>query len=1016
MERRAKNNHDLLNAQSGTLSPAIIPAEEIPALNEASSYPVSSAQLVIWLESQSEPFSLLHHIPLKIVFKGRQDIPSLMKAIRYSLDRHEILRTVFRLDGHQELRQYILPAAASIVDIECKDFTREPDPIEQAGNYIKEDNHRLFDLEEGPLVRTALLKCADDHYILYCSFHQLICDAESVAILKKEILTSYEAFKKGQSPSLPSLQIQYKDYTIWHLQQLHANAFREQQQYWLQQLGDDLPVLNFPAKQTRPPVKTYNGATLKTYISLAVTAQVKAYAHRNNGSLLTVIAATLHAILSRYTNTGDIIIGCPLSIRKQAGLEDQVGVYTNTVAIRNQLQPGDSFDSFFQQLRKVVADAQANGQYPFEQLLKDLPVKDDPSRNPVFDVMLAVNSRQTEDDDPGVTDENIVAGEENKSSRFNLLVAVDEAGDRLLLNIEYNTDLFETTLIRQFIQHYKILMTALLADPAKPISAISYLSEDEKVLTGEADTRYSHDGVIRYFEQQVQKTPDRIALQFGDYIFTYRELNERANQLAHHLRDACKLTSQSRIAVMLDRSHLNVIAMIGVMKSGACYVPVDQHNTVQHIQHILNDAAIEVVLTATRLVEPGTTTALHTICLDTFDYPAWSNSNPLPMNTLDDASFLVYISDPTDDPKGVMQTHRMLNNLVQWNIYHSGIDTGLKHLQYCSFSTEISIQDCWFVLSSGGTLFITPEIMQTDFMALADYIVENGIGVLSFPFAAMTVFFNELMSTFHTRHQVRHIISSGEQLTVNKMLDNFLQQNPDVKLHNHYGPSETHVVTSYTMSKGGDGIIAYAPIGKPVPNTFIHLLDKNLQPVPKKVVGEIYIGGEHLAAGYLNLPLLTAERFINSPFDKEQILYKTGDLAFADYNGNIIYLDHLTEQKSASPDKWAKAIRPLPARPGAGQAPVGYIAPRTEVEKRLIDIWKNVLGLKRISVTDKFFELGGHSLHITKMLYEINKVFGTRLQVKTILAAQNAQELAQSIEDEMSFSSGADTNLDELLF
>lgn len=1016
MERRAKNNHDLVNAQGNSPSPTTIPAQEILPVKEALSYPVSSAQLVIWLESQSEPFSLAYHLSFRALLKGRQDIAALNKAIAYSLARHEILRTVFRLDDNQELRQYILSPATFIVEIEREDYTQSTDSLAQVADYIKRDNQRLFDIEKGPLMRAALLTCAGDQYILYCNFHQLICDTASAAILKREILASYDLFKKGQQPSLPPLHIQYKDYTVWHLQQLHTGAFQGQRQYWLQQLGGDLPVLNFPAKQTRPPVKTYNGATLKTYIPAAVTTQAMAYAHKNNGSLWMVLAATLHAILSRYTNTGDIIVGSLFAIREQASLHDQIGVYTNTLAIRNQLQPGDSFDSFFQQLRKVVVDAQANGQYPYEQLLKELPTKDDPAHNPVFDVMLAVNGREVADDDPGLTDEDIIAGEDSTTSKFNLMVSADQIGDRLLLEVEYNADLFEAALIRQFIQHYKILMTELFADTAKPISAISYLSEEEKILTGEAATQYSHDGVIRYFEQQVQKTPGRIALQFADSIFTYQELNERANQLAHYLRERCKVTTQSRIAVMLDRSHLNVIAMIGVMKSGACYVPVDRQDTPQHIQYILNDAAIEVMLTATGLTEPDQIKALHTICLDTFDYPAWSNSNPYPMNVLDDASFLVYIPDDSGNPKGVMQTHRMLNNLVQWNIYHSGVDTGLKHLQYNSFSTEISVQDCWFVLSSGGTLFIAPEIMQRDFQLLADYILENGIGVLSFPFAAMTVFFNELMPVFTIRHQVRHIISSGEQLTVNKSLDNFLQQNPDVKLHNHYGPSETHVVTSYTMSTGGDGIITYAPIGKPVPNTFIHLLDKNLQPVPKKVIGEIYIGGEHLAAGYLNLPLLTAERFINSPFDNEQILYKTGDLAFADYNGNIFYLDHANEQGGASPDKWTKAKRALPPLPGVHQVPAGYIAPRTEVEKRLIDIWKNVLGLTRISITDNFFELGGHSLLITRMLYEINKMFAIRLPVKKMVTTRNAQELAQAIEDEMLFSSGGDTNLDELLF
>jgi tyrocidine synthetase III len=1062
--------------------------ERIPRVDLAPSYPVSNAQLRIWLESQTESGSIAYHIPFQVNLHGVHDLSCLKKAIVHVVDRHEMLRTVFRLDEDQELRQYILSIEGSDFEVGYNDFSEAQDALALASDYVTKDNHQLFDLEAGPLIRATILKCADDHYILYCNLHHIICDAWSVAILKKEVLTSYEAFRLNQQSSLPALNIQYKDYTVWYLQQLNNNAFLHQQIYWTSQLSGELPLLNFPTRQTRPPVKTYNGSTLRTYISADITRQLKAYAYKNNGSLFMVVLGTLHSLLNRYTGADDIIIGSPFAAREHIDLENQVGFYTNTLPVRNRLEAGDTFDSFFLKIRNTVLEAQDNQQYPFEQLVKDMCLKKDTSRNPLFDVMLVVNNQpDVESGHKPAEIDDIVAGS-NRTSKFDLLVFVEEAGDLLSFRVEYNTDLFEAALIRQFIQHYKNIMVQLLANLTAPIASINYLFNNEGVVSGETPADYSDEGVITYFERQVSKTPGKMAVQYREQSFTYREINERANQLAHYLRKVHHVSPQTKVGVILDRSHFNVVAMLGVIKSGACYVPIDHKYQEQRIKYILNDASIGVIISETNLFDSGIVTTQDVIYLDAFDYRAWNNINPGRINVLDDPSFIIYTSGSTGNPKGVIQTHRMLNNLIQWNIYHSGIDTGLKHLQYCSFSFDVSLQDCWFVLSSGGTLFITPESMKTDFLSLMDYIIENGIEVLCFPFSALTGFFNDLAPGFIDKHQVKHIISSGEQLTVNKTLADFLHQNPGVKLHNHYGPSETHVVTSYTMSEDGEGIVSYAPIGKPLPNTFIYLLDKNLQPVPGKVIGEIYIGGENVAAGYLNLSELTAQRFIVSPFDKQQKLYKTGDLAYVDYAGNIIYLGRnddqvkirgyrieLAETKNALlaqegitqayvdvvkrnnelslvayivastdidkrrlrkdlsallPDYMVPAhmvlVDAIPLTPNGKinkkalppidesvLASAEYVAPHREAEKRLVVVWKKVLGVESVGITDDFFELGGHSLHITRMLYEINKVFDIKLPIKAVFASRTVQELAQVIEEEIIFKNGVATGTED---
>ncbi|WP_298734486.1 amino acid adenylation domain-containing protein [uncultured Chitinophaga sp.] len=869
--------------------------KDIPRVAVAASYAVSNAQLRLWLESQSAAASIAYHIPFQLVLHGEYDTACLQAAVNYVVDRHEILRTVFRLDDQHELRQYILPRADMRFEVPCLDYSNDTAPLEAIRNYIIQDHSLLFSLEEGPLIRAAILQAAPDHYVFYCNMHHIICDAWSIPVLKKEILAAYNAIKADQSPDLPPLEIQYKDYAAWYQQQLRERALLQQQAYWLSQLSGELPVLDFPTRQTRPPVKTYNGATLKTFIGPDVSAQLKTYARNNNGSLFMVVLSALHVILSRYTGADDIIIGSPFAAREHISLKDQVGFYTNTLALRNTLEAGDSFDDFFRKVWKTVLDAHANQQYPFEQLVKDLRIKKDTSRNPLFDVMLVVsNSDQAAERTVAPEDIDRIVADTGGSSKFDMLIYVEELNDLLTFRVEYNTDLYEATLIRQFMEHFKLLLNRILASPSTPLSAINYLSAAESVIRSAIDaSAYRKEGVIRYFEEQVLKTPEQIALQFEEQTYTYRAVNEQANQLAHCLRQQYKVLPQAKVGVLLGRSHLNVVAMTGIMKSGACYVPIDHKYQEDRIKYILEDAGIQLIVSTTALLPPGTAAAYNVLYLDTFEGAAWTAANPGPVNVPDDPSFVIYTSGSTGKPKGVVQTHRMLNNLIQWNIHHSGIDSGLRLLQYNSFSFDVSVQDCWFTLCSGGTLFITPEHLKADFALLSAYIVEHAIAILSFPFSALSSFFDALTPAFIADNKIQHILSSGEQLTLNRNLEAFLRQLPHVKLHNHYGPSETHVVTSYTMSSGAQELLSYVPIGKPLPNTHICLLDKHLQPVPPMVTGEVYVGGEHLAAGYLNLPELTAERFV---YHQQERLYKTGDLACLDYTGNLVYLGRNDDQ------------------------------------------------------------------------------------------------------------------------
>lgn len=1064
--------------------------QEIPQIKKALSYAVSNAQLRIWIESQSTDASIAYNMPFEMMLEGEYDLTIFKKAIHYVVGRHEILRTIFKLDDNQELKQYILPLTEINPHIVSKDYRKTDIALKKVDDYIKKDSSTHFDLGKGPLFRMAMFQYENNKYIFYCNVHHIICDAWSVPILKREIAISHQAFRENKTPSLPTLRIQYKDYAAWYLQQLNSVKLNKQKKYWKGLYRDGIPVLELPLKQGRPSIKTYNGGTLKTYFSDDSAKLLRSYARRNNGSLFMVMLGTLHVMLSKYTGNGDIVIGSPFAAREHLDLQNQIGFYTNTLAIRNTLESEDSFDYFFSKVKHQVLEAYVNQQYPFEELVKELNIDKDPSRNPIFDVMLVVlpqdqkqGANTTED-----FDHQTITKKANTTSKFDLLFYVQEIeNNHLSLRVEYNRDLFETTFIEQFIRHYKSMVDSLLTQPQKLVRDISYLNEGEGIIESAVRMEnYSKKVVIELFEDQVSKTPHATAIQYEDITLTYQQLNAYANQLAFCLRKKYQVTTQTNLGVILGRSHWNIIAMLGVMKSGGCYVPIDNEYQLSRKKYIFDDAEISTVISVTGLVEDDIQNKANVVYLDKFTFSDWDKYNLPIVNKLDHTSFIIYTSGSTGNPKGVIQTHRMLSNLIQWNIYDSGIENGLKHLQYNSFSFDVSLQDCWFVLSSGGKLLIVPELIKIDFEALSNFILTNDIEVLSLPFAAVKGLFDFCEELEINDHHIKHIISSGEQLMVNGSLEKFLQANPSVKLHNHYGPSETHVITSYIMSGEEGGILSHAPIGKPVTNTSIYLLDKNLQPVPKKVIGEIFVAGEHLAKGYLKMPELTEERFVSNLIQENCRLYKTGDLAYEDYSGNLIYkgrkdsqikirgyrvelgeiesvllaqegitnaavvirgeedttiIAYLVIKRNSTlnknllrqrlGEKLPKYMLPtyyvelesipltsngkvnkklLPKATEKELVNTTYIVPETQIEKKLEVMWRKLLGIGHIGIFDNFFELGGHSLQLTRMLYEINKAFDVKLQIKNLFAAQNIYDLARVIEDEIILKKGIKTN------
>ena len=873
---------------------------QIPKAPEAVSYPVSNAQKRIWIASQIEEASIAYNMPFQIELNGEYDIENFRKAVDYVITRHEILRTIFKEQENDNINQIVLQTEELAFEIAYIDLSKKNNKESRLKDYIKEDSIKQFDLENGPLIRAALLKLEEDKYVFYYNIHHIISDGWSLGILARDVFESYKAFNNHKEPLLPELRIQYKDYAAWYVNQISQTQLSKQKEYWLGELHDSVTKFEFPTEKKRPSIRTYKGKRLCTYLSKELTIALREFSRINGGSLYMGILSSLRALLYRYTNQNDIIIGSPIAAREHSDLFDQIGFYVNTLAIRSEISGSETFNQLFSQVKETTLKAYENQQYPFDKLVEDLNINKDLSRHPVFDVMIVLqNDAKNNGDDTRDKLEDIVL-EDNIYSKFDLLFNFEESEDHLVLNLEFNTDVYEENRIRQFVQHYKNILKIILESPEKPILEIDYLLDVEKKNILETfnctKNTYPAISVAKMFEEQVIKTPNKKAIVFKEESLSYQELNTYSNQLAHCLKEKYGVCAGDKIGVILERSIDTVVTMIGIQKLGACYVPIDYKYPTKRITHILNDASINLVISNNQLAEMDVLKEQEILNLTYKELSIYSHKNLAITNDLSNPSFVVYTSGSTGVPKGVLQTNKTLSNLIYWHINYSGIDKGLNHLQYASFSFDVSIQDCWFALNSGGTLYIVNEEIRLDFFELSKFILDNEIETISMPYAALSSLYTICTLEQFKGHSIKYISSSGEQLVINQSLHEFLEANPEVKLHNHYGPSETHVVTSHTMSVAENNLELYAPIGKPISNTDIYILDTNLNPVAIGVKGELYIGGDNLAIGYLNLPDETKNKFIENPFKKGEKLYKTGDYAFWRENGDILYKERKDDQ------------------------------------------------------------------------------------------------------------------------
>lgn len=1028
--------------------------EEIPIAKEGSSYPVSNAQLRIWLTSQEKEGAVAYNMPGSIDLNDNYDLDHFQKAIYAVIDRHEILRTVFKLNESGLLRQYILSSEDLSFKIDIQDYRGQEEAESLVKAYISKDVYQAFDFEQGPLLRVSLLRLTDKRFIFYYNMHHIISDGWSMNVLAKDVLALYKSFESGGTSDLNPLRIQYKDFATWQLDLLSRKGSDIHKNYWIAKFKEEVPPLDLPTQKRRPQHKTYYGRSLGVTITQDTVSGLRKFSEEEGGSIFIGFLTGLKILLYRYTGETDITVGNSAAGRNHTDLEQQIGFYVNLLALRNHIDPKQSFQTLYNQIKFSTFEALEHQLYPYDQLLEVLNFERDLSRNPLFDIVVNYHGT-TESFLKTETAINWEDGE-NDMVKFDLDLHFYEVGEELKLVVNYNKDVYEQSMITQLLQHYKALLSQLINAPNESIGQLDYLSIDEKKVLLEGfnrnkDKNWKAETVINLFEEQVDQSPSANAILYGNKMINYGDLEEQVNRIANYLKLEFGIKPGSYVGVHLDRSELYPIVLLGILKAGGAFVPIDKEYPIHRKQYIISHAHIHLIVVNARDKELITHHKGKILVLDLLpDLSDYKPRRPKGVDPTADA-YIIYTSGSTGNPKGVVIQHHALYNYLNWAkaFYFNHEIKNRNFGFFTSPSFDLTITSLFLPLVSGGQLeILNKELNVLD--ALEHYFQGGNAGIKLTPTHISLLEDSKIEQT-----DLELAIVGGEALKADQVqiLRRF---NPKIKIYNEYGPTEATV--GCVVSEVDDPLTSIY-IGKPIDNVSIFILDEFQQLVPLGVIGEIYIGGMGLAKGYLNETELTEAKFIPHPFKDGERVYRTGDLACwmpdgqLDYKGRIDFQvkirgyrieieeieTKLNELESirqavvlAKPD--TKGVKHLIAYIVCNTPPdyqeikatliqnlppymvpthyveidrlkltangkvdrktllnlegpvvtTPFVSPTTAIEKQLVTLWEEVLGMEKIGLKHNFFELGGHSLKALRLIGLYKRDFNKQVSIRDI--------------------------------
>ncbi len=863
-----------------------------------SHYPLSFAQQGLWFIHQLNSNIPTYNIPIVIDFKGCIDLSILQKCLNEIVRRHEVLRTSFKLIDGQPV-QVINPDVALTLTIEDLRSLSESQRSSAAVNFATELVQQPFDLSTASLLRGKVLQISEKNYHLIIVLHHIIADGWSIGIFIKELIELYETYSQGKLPQLPQLPIQYRDFVNWERKWIDSERTQRLLTYWKQKLQGQLPVLNLPTDRPRPPVQTFKGAKAKLVLSQNLRQELEDFSRQQGVTLFMTLLAAFKILLYRYTSQTDIIVGSPIANRSRTETESLIGFFVNVLALRTDLSGKLSFQELLGRVKSTALEAYVHQDLPFENLVEELQPNRDLSYNPLFQVMFVLQNLPQPN--LNLSDVSVSYEEgDNGTSKFDLTLFVEDFQEGLVATCEYNTDLFNVDTITRMLAHFQTLLSSIVSNPQQDIAKLQFLtsSEIKQLLVEWNDTKsdYPQDKCIhQLFEAQVEKTPFDIAVIFERQQLTYQELNSRANQLADYLQQQ-GVKPDTVVGICMHRSLEMVVALIAILKAGGAYLPLDPAYPQERIDFMLADAEVSVLLTQSPLESKLRSHQGQLICIDTQGlYSNYSCKNPSRDIKPENLAYVIYTSGSTGKPKGVMNTHQGLCNRLLWMQDAYQLTSSDRVLQKTPFSFDVSVWEFFWTLITGAVLVVAKPGGHQDTRYLAEVISQQQITTLHFVPSMLQAFLEE------PEHQncksIKRVICSGEALSFE--LQQRFFQSFEAELYNLYGPTEASIdVTAWCCNRNEKTV----PIGRPIANTQIFILDKHLQPVPVGVSGELHIGGAGLARGYLNRPELTQKKFISHPFKDLQLntkverLYKTGDLARYREDGNIEFLGRIDYQ------------------------------------------------------------------------------------------------------------------------
>ena len=868
-------------------------------------FPTSYAQQRLWFIEQLSPGGATFNIPIALRLRGGLDTDALDRSFREIVRRHESLRTTFAVADGRPV-QLIAPASSSSLHVINLERLPAGEREREALRLAEEEARRVFDLTRGPLVRTTLLRLGDDEHVLLLTMHHIISDGWSTGVLIHELSALYQAFSTGRPSPLPELTVQYADFTIWQRESLEGEFVASQLDYWKRQLGGPLPVLDLPTDRPRPAVPSGGGAKFSFALSGELSAALKDLSRREDATLFITLLTALQVLLYRYTGQTDFCVGTPTAGRTQSEMENLIGCFLNTLVLSADISGNPPFHELLRRTRQVAHQAYANQDVPIEMLLEVLQPERHLSHNALFQVLFTFqNTPMPVRSLPGLTLDQIEI--DGGTSKFDLTLDMDESEEGLHGWFEYSTDLFERETIARMAGRFRTLLESIVETPHRRVADLSLMTEAERrqlLLKGDGPRIENLTGlcVHQLFEEQAARRPAAIAVVSGAQELSYAELNERANQLAHYLQKN-GVGPESRVGISMERSVEMMVALLGVLKAGAAYVPLDPAYPRERLSFMLADAQVELLLTQSVLAASLPAAETPVVALD----GAWewlageSVENVESGAQAQNLAYLIYTSGSTGLPKGVMIQHGALAGYTQSAIKAYDISPADRVLQFASINFDASAEEIYASLAGGATLILRTDEMISSASHFLRRCGEWRVTVLDLP----TAYWHELTARaredWQAARDLRLVIIGGERALPERLATWRKSLGDAVRLVNTYGPTEATIVATMCELTGGEqetDWLREAPIGHPVCNAQAYVLDQYLRIVPEGIPGELYIGGDGLARGYLNHAMLTAERFVPHPFSAAPgaRLYKTGDHVRYGCDGSLEFLGRLDQQ------------------------------------------------------------------------------------------------------------------------